>query len=159
MRIQIAAAFAAGFLLSGCVQTVTLDTPFENSAHEFANKPGGASVSGQAFMRRNDGVVVYAAGSPVFLLPQTAYTNEMLNKSNAGYGNVNFTNADGRLVHYTRKAQANGEGRFTFPGVPDGPYIIVTGVTWMAGDNRQGGDLTQRIAVSGGQNIETILTR
>lgn len=152
-------AIAAVLALGGCVQTATLETPFDNASHEFASKPGNATVTGQAFMRRNDGVVVYAAGSPVYLLPQTAYTSEMLNKSNAAYGNVNFTNADGRLVHYTKRAQANGEGRFTFNGIPDGPYIIITNVNWMAGDMRQGGDLSQRINVTGGQNVDAILTR
>lgn len=152
--------FAAGLAaVAGCVQTVTLQTPFDPAQHEYAMKPGKATVAGQAFMRRNDGIVVYAAGSPVYLLPDTAYTREIYSKGTNSYGPINLANADQRLVAYSRKGQADGEGRFSFAGVPDGGYLIVTGVTWMAGDSRQGGDLTQWVTVAGGQDVNAIISR
>ncbi len=143
--------------LSGCVQTVQMQTPFDPAQHEFANKKGTATIAGQAFMRRNDGIVVYAAGSAVYLLPQTAYTQEIISKA-AAYGSLNITNADQRLALYIKRTQANGEGRFSFTGVPDGSYIVGTNVNWMAGDYQQGGDLMQVVTVSGGKSVDVILT-
>lgn len=146
-------------IFSGCVQTVSLTTPFNPAEHAFAKKPGSATISAQAFMRRNDGVVVYAAGSPAYLLPDTSYTREIYNKASTTYLPVNLTNADHRLVDYSRQTQANGEGRFAFSNIPEGRYLIVTGVSWMAGNYRQGGDLTQYVEVRGGKNVDVIVTR
>ncbi len=145
--------------LAGCVQTVQMQTPFDAAQHEFANKKGTAAITGQAFMRRNDGIVVYAAGSQVYLLPNTAYTQEIVSKAAGAYGTVNITNADRRLAQYIRRTQANGEGRFSFAGVPDGSYIVGTNVSWMAGDYQQGGDLIQAVVISGGKSVDVILTR
>lgn len=157
MRILILLTLTA--FLTACTQSIVLDTPFEPSEHEYAAKPGKASVTGQAFMRRNDGFVVYAAGSPVYLIPDTRYTREIFDKGTASFGPVNLSNGDKRLVTYSRHTQADGEGRFSFSSIPDGPYLIVTGVVWMAGNARQGGDLTRFIAVKDGEDVETILTR
>lgn len=154
--LVISAILAA---LTGCVQAVQIQTQFDPLQHEYANKKGTAVVNGQAFMRRNDGIVVYAAGSPVYLMPSTPYTQEMYTKAAAAYMPVNITNADQRLAQYIRRSQANGEGRFSFSGVPDGSYILVTTVNWMAGDSQQGGDLTQLITVSDGKSLDVIMTR
>lgn len=145
--------------LAGCVQTVQMQTPFDPAQHEFANKKGTATVAGQAFMRRNDGIVVYAAGSQVYLLPNTAYIQEIVSKAAGAYGTINITNADQRLAQYIRRTQANGEGRFSFTGVADGSYIVGTNVSWMAGDYQQGGDLIQAVTISGGKSVDVILTR
>lgn len=145
--------------LAGCVQTATISTPFNPVEHEFAARHGAATISGQAFFRRNDGVVVYAAGSPVLLLPATGYVQEIVAKGSNPYAQTNFTNADQRLGQYIKKGQANGEGRFTFSGLSAGNYLVVTNVTWMAGNVPQGGDLTAYVTVADGQSVETILTR
>ncbi len=145
--------------LSACVQSVTVKTPFNPSEHEFAAKPGKATVSAQAFMRRNDGMVVYAAGSQALLLPASSYVRELYDTSQKVYGAPPVTNLDVRLKNYTKVAQANGEGRFSFQGVPDGEYLLVTNVNWRAGDSTQGGDLTKFVTVSNGQNLDVILTR
>ncbi|WP_156381210.1 hypothetical protein [Aminobacter sp. DSM 101952] len=158
-RIDSALIVAAMLFSTGCVQQIPIQTQFNNAEHEFANKPGKATISGQAFMRRNDGVVVYAAGSPVYLTPQTPYTMEAFNRSASATGPVVFTNPDARLKDYTRVTQTNGEGRFTFSGVPDGPFIVATTVHWMAGDMRQGGDLTKLFVVTNGQGHDIIMTR
>ena len=157
LRTFVLVAFAA--MLAACVQTVTVGTPFDPAEHEFAVKPGHATITGQAFMRRNDGVVVYAAGSQVMLLPASSYVLEIYEASQKIYGAAKVGNLDQRLAVYTKAVQANGEGRFSFSGVPDGSYLIATQVVWMAGDMRQGGDLTKFVTVAGGQSVDTILTR
>lgn len=145
--------------LSACVQSVKVQTPFNPAEHEFAAKPGSAAVTGQAFMRRNDGIVVYAAGSRVMLLPASSYVREIYDASQRIYGAAKVDNLDPRLVQYTKLTQANGEGRFSFAGVPDGQYLIATNVVWMAGDWQQGGDLTRFVTVANGQDVDAILTR
>jgi hypothetical protein len=157
MKFAIVAALAVA--LSGCVQSVNITTPFNPAEHAYAAQAGRATVAGQAFMRRNDGIVVYAAGSPVLLLPYTSYTREIFAAAGNTYGNVQFENGDQRLRDYSKMTQANGEGRFTFSGIPDGQYYLITRVTWMAGDWQQGGDLTQVVTVSNGQSVDVILTR
>ncbi|MDH0117216.1 hypothetical protein N7379_22275 [Rhizobium pusense] len=159
MRISSFILTIAILSLVGCVQSVTVKTPFNPAEHEFAAKPGKATVSAQAFMRRNDGMVVYAAGSNAMLLPASSYVRELYDTSQKVYGSPTVSNLDIRLKDYTKIAQANGEGRFSFHGVPDGEYLVVTNVNWRAGDSAQGGDLTKFITVQNGQNVDVILTR
>ncbi|CUX23895.1 MULTISPECIES: hypothetical protein [Agrobacterium] len=159
MKFKKAIVALATLMLASCVQSVTVKTPFNTAEHEFAAKPGKATVSAQAFMRRNDGMVVYAAGSNAMLLPASSYVRELYDTSQKVYGAPPVTNLDIRLKDYTKIAQANGEGRFSFHGVPDGEYLVVTNVNWRAGDSTQGGDLTKFITVSNGQNVDVILTR
>ena len=155
--LKILCAVAA-LVLAGCVQTVAIDVPFSEAEHAYAIAAGRSTVSGQAFMRRNDGIVVYAAGSPVLLLPRTAYTNEIYRKATSATFGVNFTNMDQRLAKYSRKTTANGEGRFSFAGIPNGSYFVMTEVRLMAGDKPQGGDLVH-IADVNGQNVDVIMSR
>ncbi|PTV73377.1 hypothetical protein [Agrobacterium pusense] len=159
MKFKTAIVALAALTLASCVQSVTVKTPFNPAEHEFAAKPGKAAVSAQAFMRRNDGMVVYAAGSNAMLLPASNYVRELYDTSQKVYGAPTVANLDIRLKDYTKIAQANGEGRFSFHGVPDGEYLVVTNVNWRAGDNTQGGDLTKFITVTNGQNVDVILTR
>lgn len=159
MRLRIL-GLALCIGVGSCVQTATLETPFRVEEHAFAINPGTATVVGQAFLRRNDGVVVYGAGSKVLLISVTSYTLEMANRAaNAPFG-IQLTNLDARLVQYVKQTQADGEGRFTFAGIPDGMYMVSAMVTWMAGDAPQGGEVRANINIIGGKDaINVILTR
>lgn len=157
MRGILTAAIAV--TMAGCVQTATIDTPFDEASLQYAAGQGQATISGQGFMRRRDGIVVYGAGSAVALAPKVPYTEEAFNKVQAAPFGVNFTNSDPRLKKYVRKTQANGEGRFTFNNVPNGSYYVCTRIEWMAGNNSQGGELCETVTVSNGQNAEVLLTR
>lgn len=145
--------------LAGCVQTAELDTSFNPTEHSYALAAGRATVAGQAFLRRNDGVVVYGAGGVVLLLPWTAYTREVVQRQQSSTFGVNITNMDDRLSKYVRQTQADGEGRFVFTGVPDGAYLVSAVVTWMAGDARQGGEVSKIVQVRGGESVNVIVTR
>lgn len=124
-------------------------------------------MSGQAFLRRNDGVVVYAAGSPVYLVPQTAYSDERMAKVFNGakftqatelFGvGLTFKNDDPRYQQYVKSTVADGEGRFTFMNVAAGPYYLTTTVTWRA-EYVQGGGLLERINVVDGQPVQVMMT-
>lgn len=160
MRLLPIAIFALA--LAGCTSVGTLTTSFDPNAAAFINQKGKATVTGQAFLRRNDGVVVYAAGSEVTLIPQTYYSRErMVQIYGSGHFSAfgkSFKNDDPQYLAYTRHTVADGEGKFTFDQVADGSYYITTTVVWMAGYYRQGGALMALAEVKGGQPTNVIMT-
>ncbi|UVC08972.1 carboxypeptidase regulatory-like domain-containing protein [Rhizobium sp. TH2] len=148
--------------LAGCVATPKIDAVFDPNEAAFINQPGTATITGQAFMRRNDGVVVYAAGSEVRLLPKTKYADARIA---ALYRGTKFNNivgapkeTDPRYFALSKTTKADGEGRFTFANIPDGSYYVVTTVTWMAGDWSQGGNIMETATVSGGEPVNVIMS-
>ncbi|OCW56860.1 hypothetical protein [Hoeflea olei] len=148
--------------MSACVAAPTITSSFNPQEAEFINRQGSGSISGQAFLRRNDGIVVYAAGSDVVLIPRTAYATERMN---ALYRGGKFNNlvpdpatTDPRYVEMTRKTRANGEGRFRFENLAAGQYYVVTSVSWRAGDMNQGGNLMETATLADGENLELIMT-
>lgn len=148
-------------LLGACSSTGTLTTAFDADAAAFINRSGNADVSGQAFLRRNDGIVVYGAGSEVTLIPKTAYSDERIQQiygsGKQSYLGRRFTNDDPNYYTYTRTAIADGEGRFTFKNVANGDYYLVTSVTWLVQYAQQGGLLMERVSVQGGQDANVIM--
>jgi len=139
-----------------------LSSSFRAEDAAFINSKGTATVTGQAFLRRNDGIVVYAAGSPVSLTPKTNYSDERIafiyKGGKSSYFGGTFKNDDPEYYKYSRTATADGEGRFTFSDVPAGSYYITTEVTWMVQYERQGGALMERVTVADGQKVEVIMT-
>lgn len=159
-RSIVIATLLAG-ALAGC-SPATLVTTFNPSDAAFINEKGTATVKGQAFLRRNDGIVVYAAGSEVFLIPKTTYSDERM-ATIYGAGKMttflgsSFKNDDARFYEYVRKVVANGEGRFEFKDVAAGKYYVVTSVVWYV-QVQQGGSLMERTTVADGQTVELIMT-
>lgn len=160
MKILFMALLAG--LLAGCVSAPTLQTTFDPAEADFINRQGDATVSGQAFLRRNDGIVIYAAGSDVILIPSTAYSRERIAVLYRG-GKFNNAvpapeNTDPRYEAMTRVTRANGEGRFSFPNVADGDYFVVTSVIWRVGDWPQGGGLMENVSIRNGESVDIIMT-
>lgn len=161
MRLLLVCAVAAA--LTGCVaETVRLKSSFNQSEAAYIFKRGKGSISGQAFLRRNDGIVVYAAGSKVYLLPDTEYARERLRKI---YGDrkynsrpLRFEKTDAEYEKYQRTIVADGEGRFSFDGLADGKYAIVTTVVWNVGGARQGGTLLEWATITNGNAAKVIMT-
>ena len=148
--------------ISACVAAPTIVSTFNPQEAEFINKQGSGSISGQAFLRRNDGIVVYAAGSDVVLIPRTAYATERMNALYRGgkFNNMvpNPTTTDPRYVEMIRKTRADGEGRFRFDNLAAGQYYITTTVSWRAGDASQGGNLMEAATIAEGENLDLIMT-
>jgi hypothetical protein len=151
---------AAAAIVSGCAaQPVKLTTRFDPTEAQYINAKGKAQIAGQLFLRRNDGIVVYGAGSEVQLWPATAYARERRSyiygggKYHQGISPVNFEETDPEYLKFQRKAKANGEGRFLFTDVSPGTYYVAGLVTWCApnrdGCDRQGGTLTETVGVTG----------
>jgi len=138
--------------------------PFNAAEAEFAHARGTASVRGQLFLRRNDGVVVYGAGSDVRLVPLTSHSEAIINSEFSGRKlrqTIAFAFVGARasgvifdpgLGPYMRSAKADGQGNFTFGQVPPGFYYILGRVSWCApsrsGCDPQGGDLLETVRVT-----------
>lgn len=149
-------------LLTGCVATPQIQSTFNPAEAAFIHKPGRGSITGQAFLRRNDGVVVYAAGSDVFLVPKTTYSTERIQVLYAGskFAPIWRQNAPAPTEYgnYVRQTKADGEGRFSFSSLADGDYYMSTTVYWFAGNNQQGGHLLEAVTIRGGNAVNVIMT-
>ena len=154
------AALAVG-ILCGCVAAPTIKSTFDPAEAAFIHKQGSGSVTAQAFLRRNDGMVVYAAGSDVRLIPKTKYSEERINALYRGSKYNTFIPSPPMPPGFesaTRVTKADGEGRFSFNGLADGDYYVVTSVQWMAGDLTQGGALMETASIKGGNTLNLIMT-
>jgi hypothetical protein len=84
----LAICFAA-LSLGGC-QTgpaTSIASTFDPKSAEYILKTGTGRIEGQAFLRRDYGRLVTAAGERVFLIPATAYAVERFDRMFGGDGN------------------------------------------------------------------------
>ena len=147
--------------LSSCVTAPEPKVPFNAEDAAFIHKIGNNTIAGQAFLRRNDGVVVYAAGSNVYLIPKTPYSTERLDAIYQGGKMDTYVKPPPSPPGYEeaiRRTKADGEGRFSFDHVATGSYFITTSVVWMAGYSPQGGSIRETVTVSGGQSVNVIMS-
>lgn len=158
---KLAVALAACVTFAGCVSAPTITSTFDPAEAAFIHKDGKATINAQAFLRRNDGMVVYAAGSEARLIPRTRYSTERINGIYRG-AKINYfvpsPPSPPGFEDAMRVTRANGEGRFSFAGVADGDYYLVTSVIWMVGSNQQGGTLLENVSVRNGTDVEVIMT-
>lgn len=137
LRVEVACVLMVSALgLAGCVsgEAQPIAIAFDPKAAEFASRPGTGVVDGQAFLRRDYGRVVTAAGERVFLIPATAYAVERFGKMFDG----EYRSYYGRSVEappddyyrYRRETKVDMSGRFTFDKVPPGRYIVATRIFW-----------------------------
>lgn len=59
----------------------------------------------------------------------------------------------------TRHTQCDSRGDFIFENVANGDFFVVTEVTWVAADRRQGGKLIKRVSVKDGETVSVIMSR
>ena len=158
-------ALCCAVLLTACASTgpMALTATYNPAEGAWAAKSGTSTITGQGFLRRNDGVVVYAAGSEADLIPQTSYSAVRVsgafpNGSHLSYGGLNYDSTDPAYASTVRKTTADGEGKFTFSNVPAGSYYVTTSVIWEVGYERQGGLLMMPVTVAAGQTANVILS-
>jgi hypothetical protein len=162
MITKFSLAVCMAVLLAACTTVGTLNSTFDPNAAAFVKAQGKGTITGQAFLRRNDGIVVYGAGSDVILVPKTAYSDERFAQI-YGSGKVSmfgrtFKNDDPTYYEFSRKTVADGEGRFVFDGVADGQYYLTTNVVWMVQYAQQGGALMERVTIKDGQPVTVIMS-
>lgn len=136
----------------------------------WASKPGKNAISGSALMRTVIGDVKTCAGLLVELIPDTPYARERMGivfgPGDSGYfpaSNLTAPTPDPAYAQTVRRAVCDAQGTFSFDGLPDGAYFVTASVVWNIpqryGALVQGGDLMQRVSVSGGESRKIVLTR
>lgn len=136
---------------SDCVLTdaAAMRSPFVAGELEPWAKGGAANLRGQAFLKTMGGDIKTCAGEHVLLLPVAAYVDEFLSKRKAGIS----VDGDPRLQPYTRTTICDAQGNFSFAGLPELRWYVLTDVTWGAPEtNQQGGVLMQAVTLAPGDN-------
>lgn len=149
---------------SGCAPTgapVVLTASFDPQAAAFVNATGRAKVSGQAFIRRNNGKLLRAVGTDVFLIPRSAYADERIA---AIYGDGNqpiagrhLPDADPLYETYMRKTVASSGGSFSFDRVADGEYYVVAMIHLPSEALFLQVPILERVRVEGGRSVRLVM--
>jgi hypothetical protein len=123
-------------------------------------KTGTSTISGQAFLRQQNGVVITGAGRIVTLDPATSIGNEWWSKTAQVWVHRTLTPPSSGFVGARRTTTADADGRFKFQDLPAGQYYVRTEVTWEPGGltPMQGGLLGQLVDVKKGKVKEVILS-
>lgn len=188
-RILYCACMLSTLVFSACTstpepvkpKTVILRTPFDIEATKARLVPGKNTITGSAFLRLTNGNVKMASGSEVILFPATDFADERMSYI---YGNtwrgylpayetsVKFDNNPQEYYSLQKYTIADAYGTFKFVNLADGEYYILTKITWSVYDpshrNAQGniqssytegGEVMLKVAVSGGETKEVVLTQ
>jgi hypothetical protein len=144
---------------------VRIQAPFDSLQAKQLLAPGRNAIQGSALLRQRGGGVVTCAGTPVLLIPATAYARERL----AAY----YTSTeDGHLLgdapivepnypafsQLQRRTTCDPQGHFSFTKLADGEFFVLAVVDWQVGGINQGSSMIQRVALKGGESKEVVLT-
>jgi hypothetical protein len=123
-------------LLAACQMSpaVPIGTAFDRAAAEYVLKTGTGRIDGEAFLRRDYGRLVTAAGERVFLIPATSYAVERFERMFGGdrrsyYGNP-VDEPPPEYLTYRRETKVDMSGKFAFENLAPGRYIVATRVFW-----------------------------
>ncbi|TDR88006.1 carboxypeptidase regulatory-like domain-containing protein [Enterovirga rhinocerotis] len=119
--------------LAGC-QSRTIGEVFDAKEASFVLAKGTGRIDGQAFLRRDYGKLVTAAGERVFLIPATRYTiarfNAMFDGDLRSYFGNDVDAPPPDYYTYRRETKVDMRGRFVFEDLAAGRYIVATRVFW-----------------------------
>lgn len=132
-----AAAVLLAFGITGCGpvgDAARIEAAFDAKAAEFSLKRGTGIIEGEAFLRRDYGRLVTAAGERVFLIPATAYAVERFDRMFGGDRRSYFGNSveepPPEYYRFRRETKVDMRGKFTFENLAPGRYIVATRVFW-----------------------------
>lgn len=162
--VRLATMLVVIAVVSGCVAArapVVLMASFDAQAASFINASGRAKVSGQAFVRRNNGKLLRAVGTDVFLIPRTAYADERIvalygNRNQLRWG-VRAPDADPLYEQYMRKTVASSGGSFSFDHVADGEYYVVAMIHLPSEVSFNQFPILERVNVQGGKSVRLVM--
>ena len=162
--VRSAAVMLLIAIISGCTTTrapVVLTASFDAQAASLINASGRAKVSGQAFVRRNNGKLLRAVGTDMFLIPRTAYADERIA---AIYGDGKrpvaggrMPDADPRYEQYMRKTVATSGGSFSFDHVADGEYYVIAMIHLPGEVMFMEFPIMERVSVQGGRSVRLVM--
>ncbi|MBI4920326.1 MAG: carboxypeptidase regulatory-like domain-containing protein [Devosia nanyangense] len=165
VRVFCAAAAVLFLLAVGGCATVgapaVMAARFDPAEAAYVLAPGKAHVRGQAFVRQNNGKLLRATGTDVFLIPRTAYADERIA---ALYGERRQLRTGARLPdsdplydHYMRKTIASSGGSFDFDGVADGDYYVVAMIHLPAESVFLQFPILEQVTVKGGKSVKLVM--
>lgn len=162
--IRLLASLVLIVVVSGCASMrapVVLMASFDPQAAAFINATGKAKVSGQAFVRRNNGDMLRATGTDVFLIPRTAYADERIA---AIYGDrkqqrpgVNLPEGEPLYEQYMRRTVASSSGSFSFDRVADGEYYVIAMIHVPSEVAFLQFSILERATVQGGRSVRLVM--
>lgn len=153
----------------GCASRpiVNLTTKFDPILTKDINdRVGKNTILGNSFLRQNGGGIVTCAGNTVYLIPKTPYSTEIVSNiygnSENGYDSfysigVSIPNIPSQYSLLMKKSVCDSQGNFVFDNIGDGEYFLDTKITWIVGNQVQGGSLMQKVKVSQNESKKVIL--
>jgi len=171
-------AVIASVMLVGCApKEIALSNLFDADAAQELLQKGNNTIRGSALIRQRGGGVVSCAGYEVVLIPVTAHASERMSaiygSTNRGYRNfspltdIKFAPDPPAYHNFNKRSACDAQGNFVFKDVADGDFYVTLSITWevpsqslysFASSSTQGGDLMQRVTVSGGETKEIVLS-
>jgi len=115
------------------------------------DQQGVGTITGNAFIRKQDGGIVSCARQPVQLVPKSSYADERIEylyqSRDSGHNTSRrLDDADPRYTETFLGTVCDVDGRFKFENLPNGGYYVISGVWW--GDPIQGGaTLMRRVSI------------
>jgi hypothetical protein len=158
-------------LLAGCAAGVhsplthKISATFDASAARALLVEGKNFIKGNAFMRQQGGGIVTCAGQFVYLVPATQYATERVRAiygsdergAVSGLLRIQFDPEVSAYRELVKTSRCDSQGNFSFEGVADGSFYLNTLVSWQVGGVAQGGQLMQRVQVSGGRAVSVVV--
>ena len=163
---RVVIVIVLGLLYSGCAvrqpvlrQPVQMQTAFDPLEHNAYVEPGENSIKGQGFLRQQGGGVVTCAGSQVMMMPATSIFREAISHIRAGKKSEIAEKIDPSLKPILLKlGQCDAQGNFSFEKLPSGAWFVLTEVSWVVGNFRQGGTLMREVDLSNDETVQVLLT-
>jgi hypothetical protein len=164
---SLTAILPAVFII-GCVPPTVLTlnvAPADASAAAAMLEAGTGTIHGSGLLRQKGGGVVTCAGNDVFLVPATSSASSEFRRLFGGdqgfVRNGRGSFGGGKLVAAPqphRTVMCNAQGFFTFSNVRPGKWYVMTAITWVVGDDTQGGTLLSSTDLIEGASVEIVLT-
>ena len=154
-----------------------MQATFDAAATKEQLHPGDNTIAGSAFLQMKDGGVTLGSGREVLLFPVNEFSSEWIKHWFGGtskgfrqsfWGSPKFANIPQEFFDLKKTIVANAKGEFSFKNLADGEYYVVTSITWTITTRQSngytterdgGGHIFQKVAVSGGETQEIVLTQ
>jgi len=160
---RLMAMCLAAAILSGCAANrrpappaPTMMATYTHADHAAHIGAGPTRIVGQAFLRQRGGGVVTCAGALVFAYPDTPYFDGLMNYLQAG-GSARDSAVSEHVAALGRATRCDARGDFILDNLPAADWIVMTEVTWVAGNWNQGGTLRKLVSTRAAREAKVLL--